>query len=289
MSLVAAAPLLGRAFAGQRALAGLPGERVGQNARHVGEVEIAHRHAQRRVDAVAGIHQHHATRQSGLAGPADLVERDLRLGLELDLLGHTGLGPARSIVDPLLRQVEPMRHRQARVIVDQRQRHGHLAVVLLAELPAVLPRDADRMAALLRKACVVDDPCADGTMPLDARQHHLAHLGEHLLVRPLSLADEMQQRLMLRRRSLRRRHRRHRLHALPLRRQQQTDAVVVQRSHPVGMADHAGKTVDVRFQSLVAVSPRAPPHRARSPVEVGTFATTGVAIAAGCGLMTSGL
>jgi hypothetical protein len=31
----------------------------------------------------------------------------------------------------------------------------------------------------------------------DLRQHHLAHLGQHLLVRPRGLPDEMQQRLML--------------------------------------------------------------------------------------------
>jgi hypothetical protein len=63
----------------------------------------------------------------------------------------------------------------------------------------------------------------------------------------LNLADEMQQRLMLRRCPARRGHRRQGLHALPLRRQQQADAVVMQRPHPIGMADQAGKLVDVRF------------------------------------------
>jgi hypothetical protein len=31
-------------------------------------------------------------------------------------------------------------------------------------------------------------------VPLDLCQHHLAHLGQHLLARLLFLADEMQQR-----------------------------------------------------------------------------------------------
>src|ERR1700692_4175874 len=72
------------------------------------------------------------------------------------------------------------------------------------------------MLTLLGKAGVVDDPGLDRTVPLHLGHHHLANLGQHLLVRPLSLTDEMQQRLMLRRRAMRRRDRRHRLHALAL-------------------------------------------------------------------------
>jgi hypothetical protein len=34
---------------------------------------------------------------------------------------------------------------------------------------------------------------------LDLRQHHLAHLGQHFLVRPPGIADKMQERLVLRR------------------------------------------------------------------------------------------
>ena len=70
------------------------------------------------------------------------------------------------------------------MMIGQRQRHRHLAIVLLAKLPAILPRHADRMLALLGKAGVVDDPGLDRAMPFHRRQHHLAHLREHLLVRP---------------------------------------------------------------------------------------------------------
>ena len=48
--------------------------------------------------------------------------------------------------------------RLAQVITGRRQAHGHLAIVLFAELPAVLPRHADRMRTLLRNAGVIDDP-----------------------------------------------------------------------------------------------------------------------------------
>src|ERR1700720_3006144 len=86
------------------------------------------------------------------------------------------------------------------------------------------------MLTLLGKAGVGDDPGLDRTVPLHLGHHHLANLGQHLLVRPLSLTDEMQQRLMLRRRAMRRRDRRHRLHALALARHQQTGTIVPQRA-----------------------------------------------------------
>ena len=70
------------------------------------------------------------------------------------------------------------------MVIGQRQRHRDLAVVLLAELAAILPRHPDRVLPLLGKAGVVDDPGLDRPVPLDRRQHHLAHLGQHLLVRP---------------------------------------------------------------------------------------------------------
>jgi hypothetical protein len=56
----------------------------------------------------------------------------------------------------------------------------------------------------------------------------------------------MQQRLMLRRRTMRRRQRCHRLHALALGWKHQSSAIVPQRPGPVGMPDHAHKTLDVR-------------------------------------------
>ena len=73
----------------------------------------------------------------------------------------------------------------------------------------------------------------------------LAHLGQHPLVRPFALADEMQQRLMLCRRPRRRRHRRHRLHALAFARQHQPRAIVAQRTDPILVADHGRKTFDI--------------------------------------------
>ena len=198
-------------------------------------------------------------------GGTDLIERDLGLGLKADLLRHPAFLRRVSVPGPALRQIQPIGHRQAGIGVGQRQRHRDLAVVLLAQLAAVLPRHADRMPALLGEARVVDDPGLDRPMPLDRRQNHLPHLRQHPLVRPPPLADKMQQRLMLGRRPLRRRHRRHRLHALALAGHQQPNAIIPQRLGSIGMADHAHKPFDISRKPAFAArsskihpSPRSP-------------------------------
>ena len=117
------------------------------------------------------------------------------------------------------------------------------------------------MPPLLGKASVVDNPGFDRPVTLDLRQHHLAYLGQHSLVRPRRIANKMQQRLVLRRRSLRCRHRRHRLDALALARQHQANAIVTQRPHPIRMADHARKSLDIARKPQFTAIRSAETHR----------------------------
>src|ERR1017187_923135 len=131
------------------------------------------------------------------------------------------------------------------MVIGDRQRHRDLTIVLLAELTAVLPRHPDRVPPLLGKAGVVDDPCFDRPVTLDLRQHHLAYLGQHLLVRPRGVADKMQERLVLRRRPLGRRHRRHRLDALALARQHQANAIISKWPCSVSMTNYAHHPLDI--------------------------------------------
>src|SRR3954449_11965760 len=86
--------------------------------------------------------------------------------------------------------------------------------------------------------CIIDDPGFDRSMPLDRRQNQLAHFGQHWLVGPRRIGNKMQQPLMLDRSLSRRGHRRHWLHALAPLCDQQAGAVIIQRPHPVGVADH---------------------------------------------------
>ena len=195
---------------------GRPHQELRLNADDVAHAQRRHAGAQPRVHTIGGVHQGDPAGQASLACPPDLIERDLRLGLEADVLWHACLLPPHFIRVPLLRQVKPIGHRQAGRVIGDRQRHGYLTIGLLAELTAILDLHAYRMLPVLGKARVVDDPCLDRPLPLHRRQYHLADLGQHFLVRPGRDTDKMQQRLVLRRRSRRGRLRGHRLHALAL-------------------------------------------------------------------------
>ena len=218
------------------------------------------------VAAVAGIHQHDTRRNTSGPRGADLVQRDVGLAGKTSRFRHPGPGLARSIGRPFQRQIQPVGDRQAGRVVGNRQGDRHLAIVLLAELAAILPRYPDRMPALLRKPGVVDDPRLDRPVAFKCRQHQFAHPGQNPLVRPRRVADEMQQRLVLRRHPGGRRQRRHRLDALALSRHQQPEAVIPQRRRPVSMADHLNKPLDInRKARFTPISSQVVHHNPDAP------------------------
>jgi hypothetical protein len=61
------------------------------------------------------------------------------------------------------------------MMIGDRQRHRHLTIGLLAELPAILMVHADRVGPLLEERRIVDDPGLDRPVTLDRRHHHLPH------------------------------------------------------------------------------------------------------------------
>jgi hypothetical protein len=176
----------------------------------------------------------------------------------------------RRVVDPLLGQVEPPCDRQAGPRGGQRQADRDLTVVLLADLTAVLPGDAERMPTLLGDAGVVEDPgvqrAAAGGQP---RQHPIPHRGEHGPVIPGCLGDEVVHRLVRGADAPRGQLGRHRLDALALARQQQAGAIRPQRAGPVGVPERLRKALDIgqeaRFPVRHAAGSRgheaAPCHR----------------------------
>ena len=236
------APASGRVGLGRQGLPAWRPHRGGrQNACDIAQPEFRDRRPQRAVDAVACVHQHHSARQTGGDGRADLIERDLRLGLERNLFGNAGLLAAGGVRGPGLRQIKPIGDRQARMRVGQRQRNRRLAIVLLAELAAILARHSDRMLPFLGKPVsstiqALIGPCASMAATPSPEPWPAPS-------RPTSRpVRQMQKRLVLRRRPLRRRSRRERLHALALAGQQKPSAIITQRLCPVGVADHAHKT-----------------------------------------------
>jgi hypothetical protein len=122
------------------------------------------------------------------------------------------------------------------VLVGEGNADRHLAVILLAQLPAVLARDPDRVRALLRKARVIDQQRLrlSGARH-DLLQHMVAHRRQHRIVRPRRIGHEMMQALMLGTHSRRRQMRRHGLDTLPLHRQHQPRAVATKWLHPIGV------------------------------------------------------
>ena len=147
-----------------------------------------------------------------------------------------------------------------------RQADRHLAVVLLAQLAAILPRHADRVAALLGKAGVVDDPRLDRFVTRDGWQDTFAHTAQHRLIGPRRLGHKVQQRLVLRRGSLRRGHCRQWFDALAALRRQQPNTVVRERPHTVGVSQHRCQTCCVPPRNALACRfhRQDPPHPPRT-------------------------
>src|SRR4051794_39502461 len=129
-----------------------PDRGVGQDPGDVTEPERGDVGAQLRIAAITGIHEDHPAWQAGFGSRTDLIERNLGLGLEGDRLRHAGLLAPGWIISPLLRQVEAIGDRQAGRAIGERERHSHLAIVLLAQLTAVLTRHPDPGPALLWEA-----------------------------------------------------------------------------------------------------------------------------------------
>ena len=149
-------------------------------------------------------------------------------------------------------------------MMGDRQAHGHLAVLLLAEAAAILARHADRVNTLLHEACVIDDPGLDRRQAFEHRQHQIAHLAQNRLVRPRPLADQVQQRLMLRPNPRRRHHRRHGLDALALAGQKQPHAVSPERTGTVGMTEGFAQRPDIGIEPRFAALKRR--IQARAPI-----------------------
>ncbi len=234
----------------KRRRAGRPHAGRRQDRRHVAEPEILQPLTKGRVVAIAGVDQDHPARHHRIGrARANLVQRDLRLGAEIDLLRDLRLGPPRPVRRPRLGQIKPPRDRQARLMGGQRQADRHLAVVLFAQLAAVLARHADRMPSLLGKARVVHDPGLDRAARRQRRQHRGPHRRKKRLRRPRRLTDEVQQRLVLRAHRPRCKTRRHRLHALAPAGKQKPGAIVSERLLSILVPEMPAELVDIAVKA----------------------------------------
>ena len=97
-----------------------------------------------------------------------------RLGPELDLWRHPGSLPARRVLGPDCGQIEVKGDGQTQPLFDERERDGDLTIADLAQLPAVLAIDPDRMLALFRDAGVVNQCRLDSAVAQQGRERVLA-------------------------------------------------------------------------------------------------------------------
>src|SRR5262249_8415595 len=126
-----------------------------------------------RLYTVAGVDDDDTAWQARLTGPFDLLQRDLWFCLEFYVFGHTRFLSPRRVVGPGLRQVQSIGDGQTHVIVGDRQRNCYLAIILFAELSAILPRDTDGVLALFW-----ENPCRRRSMSKWRRapQYSVSHV-----------------------------------------------------------------------------------------------------------------
>ena len=84
---------------------GFPDRHRALHADNILQLEFGKSVAKLGVDAVSRVSQNNATVQFGRNRRTDLIQRNVRLGLKLNLLGHFRLFPPLGILGPFLRQI----------------------------------------------------------------------------------------------------------------------------------------------------------------------------------------
>ena len=230
------------------------------NSHTILQLHLAQRFTPCRLIAIACVCQHNADGNPRRFGLSHLTQRNIGLGLKLNFRRHPRLLPPLPILGPLLRQVQLPSDGQAASLAGQRHTDRHLTIVLLAQLPAVLARHSHRLAPLLGKSRVVDDPIELALAPKLGR-HPIAHTGQNRRVRPLRLRHQMMQRLMFRADMQWIGMRRQRFHALSFDRQHQPSAVVGKPGMTIPMAQNFAQSIDVTLEFSKTRHEYSPPTR----------------------------
>src|SRR5579863_6214000 len=172
----------------RRAAAGVPGfwrkrsrarrpyRRGGLDTHHIIEIETLQLLTKIMIVAIGRVGQYDATFYIFIAQRANLIESDLLFGLKPDLFRHSRLFAKLPIAGPVFGKIQLIPHRKAGLLSGQRHADRDPAVLLFADLSAVLPRHTHRMTALFRKARVIHDPGDQLVPPRHRRQHLVAHL-----------------------------------------------------------------------------------------------------------------
>ena len=220
---------------GQGLLTGFPHRGGRLHPEHVLQPQLGQPRAKLAVDPIAGVGHDHTRGNTFLDRSANLLQRDLGLGLKLHLLRNSRLSSGLALPGPSLRQVESPGDGQAGSPGRDRQAHRHPAVLLFAHLAAILPHDPDGVGAFLGEPRVIHDPGHHRSRRFHSGQDVAAHLLQHRLVAPGCVRHQMVQRLMDTSHVFGGQACGHGLHALAPPRQQQPHAVISQGNPAVGV------------------------------------------------------
>src|SRR4030095_5080981 len=131
-----------------RFFARFPDRRGTLDSHHIGHLQLRQLCTETGVGPVASVGQRHALWDASLTCTPDLVESDFWLGLKLNRIRHSGLLPSLAVFDPRLRQVQAVRHRHTRLLRGYRKADRYPAVILFANLAAILSGHSYRLTAL---------------------------------------------------------------------------------------------------------------------------------------------
>src|SRR6478735_7141852 len=220
------------------------------NADRIGESQCFESLAKGTVVAIGSISQYDGTRHILVHQPADMIERHVRLGLKSNLFGHAGLLAPLWIVGPYLGKIELIGSGNAGMLSGKRYAHRHSAVILFAQLTAILARDSNRMSSLLGESSVIHDPSCQ-LMLLGHRRHNLTpHLLQKRVIVPGRIGHDVMQRLMHLAYVAGSQPRCHRLHTLALDRKHQALGVVFDGNYSIRMSGFPGQTIQIGLQTL---------------------------------------
>jgi hypothetical protein len=149
-----------------------------------------------RTVPIGCIRQDHSHRDLLFNRLPHLLQCNRRLGLKLNPFRDACLLAAFGILASHLRQIQPPGDGKTRIPIAHRKTYCCLAVIVFADLTAVLPGNSHRVLSLFGKTGVIHDPRHHRAILLHGWKHLPSYLTQHLFVVPGRVRNQVMQRLV---------------------------------------------------------------------------------------------
>ena len=147
--------------------------------------------------SVGRIDQNHAAWNAFLKRPSNHLDRELRLRLELDVVGNSSLFTSDWVIGPLLRKVQLEIDGQVVTLRRDSEANTNLAVRDLSGGTGVLSFDSNGVLALFQEPSVIDDPVRNRLSLRHRCESVPRGFFPSFVITPLRVRDEMLNSLML--------------------------------------------------------------------------------------------